>query len=173
MNRDELNQLLSLLQKGDKTALEQLYGEFSIPFYTLTLRLTGNTALSEDILQDLFVKLYLSPPAVPLRNPRAYLYRCLRNQITDTVKRQKSTLPLDETIPAADDPAHSIAERIDLERALHTLSPQEQEILSLHLNGGLKFREIAEITEKPLGTVLWSYQRSIRRLRDILNGGNQ
>jgi RNA polymerase sigma-70 factor (ECF subfamily) len=173
MNRDELNELLSLLQKGDKTALEQLYREYSIPFYTLTLRLTGNIALSEDILQDLFVKLYLSPPEPPLQNPRAYLYRCLRNLITDTLKKQQNALPLEESIPSTDDPIHRSAERIDLEQAIQTLSSKEQEILSLHSNGGLKFREIAEIMDQPLGTVLWNYQRSIRKLRDILNGGNQ
>ena len=171
MHHDEINHLLSLLHTGDRSALEALYREFSIPFYTLIMRMTGDKALSEDVLHDFFVKLFLSPPAGSLRNPRAYLYRMLRNLAIDTLRRQKKNDPLDESLPWGEDFSAAAAERLDLDCAVSTLSPADREILSLHISSGLTFREIAEISETPLGTVLWRYQRSLRKLRALLNGG--
>ena len=57
-----------------------------------------------------------------------------------------------------------------MERALAQLPELERQILSLHLNAGLKFRELAVILKLPLGTVLWRYQRAIGRMRSILEG---
>jgi len=62
-------------------------------------------------------------------------------------------------------------ERIDLERAFEKLSSEERQIVTLHLNGGFKFREIAEIMNIPTGTALWRYRKAINKLRNILNGG--
>lgn len=173
MDHEELNRLLILLQKGDRSALEALYREFSVPFYTLVTRITKDPALSEDILHDFFVKLFQSPPAAPLRSPKAYLYRMLRNLTIDTLRKQKDPVSLEESIPSGEDLSALAAERLDLSRAMDALAPADREILSLHLNGGLTFREIAEITKRPLGTVLWRYHQSLRILRELLNGGTR
>jgi len=58
-----------------------------------------------------------------------------------------------------------------MNHAMKTLPLQECQIVSLRINGELKFREIADMMEIPLGTVLWKYQRAIGRLRSILSGG--
>lgn len=54
---------------------------------------------------------------------------------------------------------------------MKTLPLQECQIVSLHINGELKFREIADMMGIPLGTVLWKYQKALGRLRSILSGG--
>lgn len=49
--------------------------------------------------------------------------------------------------------------------------PQEDRLLvSLHLNGGLRFRECARLLGIPLGTALRRYHTAIGRVRDYLNG---
>jgi RNA polymerase sigma-70 factor (ECF subfamily) len=65
----------------------------------------------------------------------------------------------------------TVIERTDVETAIHRLTREEREIVTLHLNAGLKFREIAEIIESPLGTVLWKYKKAIGAMRNYLNGG--
>ena len=64
-----------------------------------------------------------------------------------------------------------VAGRLDVERALSALSAEENQIVTLRVNAGLKFREIAAMLDLPLGTALWKYRRAIGKLRDILSEG--
>jgi RNA polymerase sigma-70 factor (ECF subfamily) len=95
--------------------------------YTIVLRITQDKKLSEDILQEVFIILYQSPPKPPIKNPRAYIFQIAHNLAIDNVRK--------------------------------------------HINGKLKFREIADMMDIPLGTVLWKYQKAVGRLRSILSGG--
>ena len=49
--------------------------------------------------------------------------------------------------------------------AKELLRPKEFEIVYLHLIEDLKFEDISKHINKPLGTVLWSYNNSIKKLR--------
>jgi RNA polymerase sigma-70 factor (ECF subfamily) len=56
----------------------------------------------------------------------------------------------------------------DMRRAMDTLTPKEKEITDMKLVGGMKFREIAEILHQPIGTVTWTYNQAIKKLRRCL-----
>ena len=55
-----------------------------------------------------------------------------------------------------------------LKKIRDILNKKEVDIFILHVLGDLGFNEIAEIQNKPLGTVLWSYNNSIKKLRKEL-----
>lgn len=171
MNDDRLREALAQLRAGGAAAFEQIYTELSAPIFTVILRITGDREASEDILQEVFLKLYRSPPGPEVRKPRAYLFQSARNLALDALRRRPREANLDDLPdlpqPGPEDPAL----RLDLERAFAALTPEERELVSLHLNGGLTFREIARITGTPLGTVLWRYRKTIDKLRILLNGG--
>lgn len=158
-----------LLKSGDKDAFEEIYREINTAAYTVAYRITGDRCLSEDIVQEFFVKLYKKPPETPLEKPRAYLLRAVHNLTLD--KLEKSHISIDECENILSDKADSADERIDLERAFEKLSLEERQLVTLHLNGGFRFREIAEMLKIPIGTALWRYRKAINRLRNILNGG--
>ncbi len=166
---EELNNRLKALEYGDKKAFEEIYNEFKTSVFTVVYRITGDRHLSEDILQEFFVKLYKKPPETPLTNPRAYLMRIAHNLTVDALKSNPQNGNIDdyENLIHTDESAD---ERIDLNGALDRLSSQDRRIVILHVNGGLKFREIADITAIPLNTVLWRYRKAIKSLRDYLNG---
>lgn len=172
MNDAELRDAFALLRQGELAAFEKIYAELSAPLFTVTLRITRDRSLSEDVLQEVFLKLYQSPPGPCVQNPRAYLFQMARNQALDELRRRPDHAALDElpelSRPGGEDPAR----RLDLERAMGALAPVERQITALHLNGGLKFREIAPMVGAPLGTVLWRYRRAIGKLRILLNGGS-
>ena len=169
MDNDELRKKLTSLRAGNKTALEEIYEALKTPMYTIILRVTRDKSLSEDILQEVFVKLYLSPP-VSVKNPRAYLFQMARNLAVDGVRKSPRFAALDEReslVYWPDDPL----EKMDIERAMQALPLQECQIVSLHINGALTFREIAELLGLPLGTAIWKYHRAIQRLRSHISGG--
>ena len=53
----------------------------------------------------------------------------------------------------------------DLETLIAPLDTEEREIVLLHVVSDTKFKDIAQILGKPLGTVLWLYNRAIRKMR--------
>jgi RNA polymerase sigma-70 factor (ECF subfamily) len=56
----------------------------------------------------------------------------------------------------------------DMRRAMDGLTPREREITDMKLVGDMKFREIAESLNQPIGTVTWTYNQAIKKLRRCL-----
>ncbi len=169
MTNEEFSRQLVLLRAGSLDALETIYLDLRVPVMTVILRIIRNHDLAEDLTQDVFVKLWQSPPGEEVKHPRAWLFRVAHNLAVDALRRPKS-----EELPelAADDSLEEVVGmRLDVERAMQTLELRDREIVSLHLNAGLRFREIAQTTDTPLGTVLWRYSRAIGQLRAALDGG--
>lgn len=167
MDDNRLRAALERLARGDRTAPEELFYELKTPVFTVIFRIVGDRELSEDILQEFFLRLFRVPPAGSIRKPRAYLFQMARNMAIDGLRGRRE-LPPEGAEPMVE---YDFAGRIDLADAMAALPLAERETVTLHLNGGLKFREIAELRGEPLGTVLWRYRKAIGILRDMLNGG--
>ena len=169
MDDQALRRALDLVRRGDRDAFEELYRDLSTPVFTILLRVTRDRGLAEDLLQEFFLKVYRTPPGPAVKKPRAYLFRMAGNLALDALRAKKETEPLEDWAgPAREgDPLRRLA----LEEAFDGLSPAERQTAALHLNGGLTFREIAEATGTPLGTVLWRYRSAIGKLREALSGG--
>ena len=131
------------------------------------VRLTGDRLLSEDLLQEVFLRIYRQPPEA--EKPRAYVFRMARNLAIDALRQKQPCDPLEEhTLQTDPDPTL----KLDLERAFARLTVQQRQLVALHLSAGLTFREVAAIVERPLGTVLWQYRKAVEKLRDYLDGGS-
>ncbi len=167
MTDNELRQALTRLRNGERDALAEIYDGLSTPVYTIALRITGRRQLAEDAVQELFLKLQDSPPR-DISRPRAYIFAAARNCSLDILRREPSHDSIEEH---TDIPAPERSGYPDIADALAQLPEEQRSIVVLHINAGLKFREISEATETPLGTVLWRYNKALATLRGILNGG--
>lgn len=166
MTDQQLKEHLSAMKTGDKEAFSAVYTEMKTPVYTVLVRLTGDRQLSEDLLQEVFLRLYRQPPDA--EKPRAYVFRMARNLAIDALRQKQPFDPLeDHTLPTDSDPTL----KLDLERAFAELTVGERQLVALHLSAGLTFREVAAMVERPLGTVLWQYRKAIEKLRNRLDGG--
>ena len=165
MNDEQLKKQLQALETGDKTAFSAIYTQLKAPVYTVLVRLTGDRALAEDLLQEVFLKLYRQPPRA--EKPRAYVFRMARNLAIDALRQRQPTESLEELSVQTDSDL-----KLDLEQAISRLTVEERQLVALHLSAGLTFREVAAIVERPLGTVLWQYRRAIEKLRVLLDGGS-
>ncbi|MCL2672297.1 MAG: sigma-70 family RNA polymerase sigma factor [Clostridiales bacterium] len=171
MHNEELTRQLNAIRNGDMAAFETLYNDSRTPVYTIILRITWDRAMSEDILQEFFTKLFISPPKPSVQNPRAYLFQMARNLAIDSVRKQVPQVPLEES--SAYQPLDDSPLRMDIESALKRLPAQDCQIVTLHVIGELKFRELSEIMQIPIGTVLWKYGRAIGKLQKYLSGDLQ
>ena len=169
MTDNELKLKLNKVADGDEKAFEEIYKDMKTPIMTIIFRIVQNRETAEDLLQEVFVKLYLSPPK-DVAKPRAYIFKTANNLALDSVRAAKETVSLEEneglmyTNGVSDQ-----NERLDIERALAELDEKKRQIVTLHINVGLKFREIAEILDIPLGTAIWRYNEAIKELRGFLS----
>ena len=166
MTDQQMKTCLEALKNGDKQAFNILYQDLKVPVYTVLVRLTGDRHLAEDLLQEVFLRLYRQP--FTAEKPRAYVFRMARNLAIDALRQKHPCGPLEgfELFDEID-----LTAKLDLERAFARLTVAERQLVALHLSGGLTFREIAGIVECPLGTVLWRYRKAIEKLRNLLDGG--
>lgn len=162
-------------QSGNDDIFYELYEELKTPVYTIVFRILYDEQLSEDVMQETFIRVYrtLSSNTTEIKNPRAWIFQIARNLAIDYKRKQIELQELsDDLFDAKWSLESSVSTRIDIEIALLQLSLEDREIVTLHLNANLKFREIAELLDRPIGTVLWRYRKAIQTVKEILNGGN-
>jgi len=132
----------------------------------------GNRADSEDIVQDVFLKLFRSSEnLMSVRNVKHYLIRSISNACMDFHRRRQDTLPLEkadkEAVP--DEDVKMYEEYLRITALARTLPPQQREVLYMKCIDGLKFREISDILDIPEATVKSRYRYAIQGIQKQLN----
>jgi RNA polymerase sigma-70 factor (ECF subfamily) len=148
--------------------------------FRYALSLTHDEALAEDLVQEASVSILSA--GGPL--DRGYFFTVLRNRFIDGYRRQKKFphFSIERTTPDGD-PLPEIGRPEDLDwqapdvlangalhRALGQLRPDDREIIYLTVVEGYTAQEIADMTDRPRGTILAIMFRAKRRLREMLEG---
>ena len=149
-------------------ALERCYRECRQQLFTCSLAITRCPERAEDAIQEAFCRLFRLD-ARP-RDLKPYVFRAVRNAALDQVQRNTALgEPTTEFIfdprPGPCETAADAEFQRRAAAALVSLSADERETIVQHLYAGLKFREIAEIRDVPLGTITAWYQRGLKKLR--------
>lgn len=168
----ELDRLLLRVGQGDREAFARLYSLTRGAVYALALSLLRDAHEAQDVAQDVYVKVWESAPAYRSQgSPMAWLLTVARNLARSRLRQSGRQVALDEeawnAIPAA---APDVEDRQLLQGALARLGAEEREIVLLHAVTGLKHREIAQLLELPLSTVLSKYHRGLKKLRAQMKG---
>ena len=170
----ELEQLLVQVGRGDRESFAALYARTRGAVYALALSLLQNTHEAQDVSQDVFVRVWESAHTYrPQGSPMAWLLTVARNLARSRLRWSERQTTLDEAewnaIPAAT-PDVSHEDRLVLQEALARLGAEEGQIVLLHAVTGLKHREIAQLLELPLSTVLSKYHRGLKKLKALMKG---
>lgn len=168
MTPKELNRLVKQLQSGDMSVFDDIYyATKSLVYYTI-LKIVRDASLAEDIMQDAYLKaLEKIHSFKPNYSFQSWIVMIAKNMAINEYNRRKRELSFD---PSADEYIFGTQEstsenQIIVQEMLESLNDLEQEVVILHVVGDLKHREIAELLQKPIGTVTWTYQQAIQKLR--------
>ncbi len=163
----------------DASAIEALYDRYSNMAFGLAIRITGDAALAEDVVQDAFLGVWRSADRYidSRASARTWVLSIVHHRAIDAVRRRRPTaeLPDPEAPPprtlVVDDAWQEVLGRLDraaIATALATLSVVQREAIELAYFGGLTQAEIAERTGTPLGTVKSRVRLGLLSLRDAM-----
>lgn len=159
-DKARLAELVGRGRAGDLAAVESIYEMFKRPVFGLVYRHTQNQAVAEDLLQDVFLKIFSN-----LRNVRdaetfpGWVFRIALNTCYSYLRQKKTMgeklVPLEELGGNVEDRASEAVEkdlRVPLEQAIQTLAPRLRSVFVLHDVQGFKHEEIARTLGCAVGT---------------------
>lgn len=167
------DQLVLEYLEGRMAAFDELYDRYSRRLLSFLHGEVGS-AWAEDLLQETFSKLWTSLDRYrPSGKFSAYVYQIARNLARDRQRRSYRDMPISDLESNHPDLVDHIEYRLDsawVRSALKNLSAEQREVVLLREYAGLSFKEIANLIERPVGTVLSQMHRALKTLRSHLAG---
>ncbi|MGW8268016.1 MAG: RNA polymerase sigma factor [Longimicrobiales bacterium] len=170
-------ELLSRLRAGDPTVLRQLLKRYLPALRLYAERLLGGSGDPEEAVQEAFIRLWTHRERWRGDGSiRSLLYTITRNAALDELRRHRREVPLsDHLLPASrspdPDPLACLEEedlRRAAEEAIRRLPPRRQEIFRMVREGGLSYREVAEVLDIAPQTVANLMSLALADLRACL-----
>jgi RNA polymerase sigma-70 factor (ECF subfamily) len=168
--------LIERARSGDADACASLVRAHYRAVYRLLAHLTRDAHAAEDLCQETFAAAWANLGTFTGGSSLAtWLHRIAYRRFLDSVRAaRQGRAPPDgeprEQSEAADPLAGIVADEQAraLYAALDRLDAPDRQVLAMHYLAGLSYRQIAEVTGEPAGTVKWRTSAALTRLRTIL-----
>ena len=168
--------LLELVaERRDEAAFDEFYRRYGRAVYTVVVRLVGDRAGSEDVVQQAFINVWRAAAGYRRERGQAtgWLFAIARNAALDALRSRAAPsrweLPdLPDEGPGPDERAAAAEEAFRVHAAVDRLPHHEREVIELAYFGGLSQSEVATRLGAPLGTVKTRTRRALAHLADRL-----
>ena len=175
-------ELIELIARKDRDALETLYGKFSGAVFSLAVHMLRDHTAAEEVTQDAFFNVWRRASSYRSEKGKVttWLFSIAHHRMIDELRRRRRreqlTVTQDlELISQPEDDAGDPAKyamfqmrRSEMTEALSALRPEQREVVVLAYYGGLTHSEIAKKLNQPLGTVKTRMRLALKKLRDVL-----
>ena len=171
-----------------ETAFSELYDRFAPRVYAMLLHMLRVEEDARDLLQEIFILIWDKAPAFYTlqMKPAAWIMQLARNRAIDEVrskryrgdKKHMTRMTVAEDQPELDllvedyhTPDGDLAAkeaRGEIRRALRELTPDQRNLVDMIYFGGMRYTEVAERLNIPVGTVKTNLRRSVMKLGSIL-----
>jgi RNA polymerase sigma-70 factor (ECF subfamily) len=138
----------------------------------------GNQEDAQDVAQEAFLRCWRTQEGLPeVQNLRAWIFRVGLNAAKDlhrsAWRRRVKPLMGAEAMPTPNDvsPTSVLEDQetlAQLRLALLHLRPEEKEVFLLRQNGELTYEQIAELHDRPVGTIKTQMRSALQKLRKVL-----
>ena len=172
---------LKRIAGGQLDALEELYDRYRSMAYSISLRITADATLAEDVVQDAFLGAWRNAEryAAGRGSVKTWLLSIVHHRAVDAVRRRRPTTelpgheqvpPLALTLPDVWPEVSAGLDREAVRAALDGLSDVQRHAIELAYFRGLTQQEISERTDTPLGTVKSRMRLGLLAMRRTLVG---
>jgi RNA polymerase sigma-70 factor (ECF subfamily) len=173
--------LVLQVARGNSAALEVLYDRYASIVLGISLKVTGDQALAEDVLQETFWRVWQSAGTYQfqLGSFTGWLFRIARNLAIDAYRRRNvrpqaisSAEGSDPILDEMPDPNSDVAEQAQsilknrqIRKALASLPTVQRQVIEMAYFYGMTRQEIAEATGEALGTIHTRARLALQKLR--------
>jgi RNA polymerase sigma-70 factor (ECF subfamily) len=159
------------MKGGDQSALAELYDRYSSIVYAVALRVLGDAAAAEDVLQEVFLQLWRKPAAFDAArgNLGAWLAVITRNRAIDALRKRKPETDIEDVIVSVAPDLAGEADRarvsMQIREVLGAMPALQRTALEMAYFEGMSHSEIADKTGEPLGTIKTRIRAGLMTLR--------
>jgi RNA polymerase sigma-70 factor (ECF subfamily) len=187
MAQKDDNKIVGDYLAGDLDSFDMLVKHYLKPVYNFVFRLSNNKNEANDIVQEVFVKVWKNLKKFnPDKNFKTWILTIARNTTIDWLRKKRNIVfselnrldeeggekYFEETIADIEPLPDEIFMKKELdkevEKVLSKLRPDFREIILLHYTEELTFEQISEIVGKPLNTVKSQHRRALNTLRKFI-----
>lgn len=164
MNNKELDNCIINFINGDESSFDSIYHETKDGVYLSIRKYIKDQYAIEDLMQDTYMKALKSLNYYTLgTNFKAWISKIAQNNTINYLNRKKREDIIDSN--ERPDIYGGTEESYFLDYATRNLSELEKDIVIYKIILDLKFKEISEILNMPLGTVYWNYRNALNKMR--------
>jgi RNA polymerase sigma-70 factor (ECF subfamily) len=163
-------ELIELVKKGSREAYQEIVSRYMKKAYYIALSYVHNHQDALDISQESFIKAFRKIKSFSTQKPFfPWFYKLMKNLCLDHLRRRSrvNEIPL-EGIPVLEKEREDREMKEVLWRGIARLPFEQREIVILRYFQQLSYSEIAEMTAKPVGTVMSSLYYAKKRLKKII-----
>lgn len=155
------------LLRRDENLFNDVYEQTKKGIYAIIFSVVKNHDTAQDLMQDVYMKMLIKIEQYKMgTNFFNWLAQIAKNQAIDHYRRHSKMLSdgkevidkmtSDQVRPDQEDQFYQMIELLDEDESM---------ILIPRIVDDMKFKDIAKLVKKPLGTVLWIYQKAIDKLK--------
>jgi RNA polymerase sigma-70 factor (ECF subfamily) len=175
MDHGNERDLIERCRRGDEGAFEELVDRYKDLVFALIARTIPDRSRAEDVAQDVFLRVHRGLPYFRGEAQLStWIYRIVANVCLQDQARPRTAVSLDDADHAALAPAGSdrqfgdIELRDRLEKAIARLPANYRLLVAAHYLKGVRYEDLAEALQLPLGTVKTQLHRAKQQLRRLL-----
>ena len=166
--------LIDAAREGSREAVGQLVSRYERQIFYYIYRMTGSREDAKDLTQEVFIKMLRGISGFNGKSTfRTWLYRIATNHTFNFLTRRppRASAVFLEKLP---DPAPSSRERMEIDdlyrsvwRAIRSLPERQRAIVTLRIQEGLTYAEIAKALDCSVGNCKAAYHHAVKKLREI------
>lgn len=163
--------LFSKIKAGDDSTFEAFYNATKKKIFYLIFSYVRNHQDAEDLLQETYLSLLEHKKKIKEDSVMSYLFKMAQNKSLNFLKKKKRNVSMDyEQADVEITKDHSLHEETSkiIDVMNQVLNETEFKVVTLHLLEEMSHKEIAKFLKKPIGTITWTYQNALQKVRRCL-----
>ena len=155
-----------LLDIKNEDSFYKLYLLLKAPIYGYSLTILKNRDDALDNVQDVFITLYNQTDSYQVKTkPLNWIYTITKNKALSKLRKRKPLVDLEKEISSIE--FATTDDSLLFKTLMEQLKEDERNIILLHLLWGFKHREIADMLDLNLSTILSKYNRAVKKLKEM------
>lgn len=169
MSKENNLENLLIALKDDNRVIGDIYDLMYNEVYRYIYSIVHAKEYSQDLTHDTFIQIYKNAHLYKGNgHAKAWIITISRNITYMSLRKSNREQVVDYHIDSVDESINDIHDKMMIEKMMNILRQEEREIIILHVVEGLTFKEISQVMDLKLSTVLNKYHRSLKKIRKSL-----